>query len=93
MARSAKKGPFVDQSLMNKVLKAKESGKREVIKTWSRRSMVTPDFVGLTFGVHNGNKFVSVFVTENMVGHLLGEFAPTRTFRMHSGDRKAGAKK
>ncbi len=93
MARSAKKGPFVDQSLMSKVLKAKESGKREAIKTWSRRSMVTPDFVGLTFGVHNGNKFISVFVTENMVGHLLGEFAPTRTFRMHSGDRKAGAKK
>ncbi len=91
MARSAKKGPFVDPSLLKKVNKAKESGKREVIKTWSRRSMVTPDFVGLTLAVHNGRKFVSVFITENMVGHYLGEFAPTRTFRLHSGQRKAGA--
>lgn len=91
MARSAKKGPFVDLTLMKKVQDARESGKREAIKTWSRRSMVTPDFVGLTFAVHNGKKFVSVFVTENMVGHCLGEFSPTRTFRMHSGQRKAGA--
>lgn len=91
MARSAKKGPYVQDSLLEKVRKAKENGKREVIKTWSRRSMVIPDFVGLTIAVHNGKKFISVFVTENMVGHYLGEFAPTRTFRMHSGQRKAGA--
>lgn len=91
MARSTKKGPFVDESLLAKINKVKESGKREVIKTWSRRSMITPDFVGLTFAVHNGKKFVSVFVTENMVGHYLGEFAPTRTFKLHSGQRKAGA--
>lgn len=91
MARSAKKGPFVDVSLLKKVQQAKESGKREAIKTWSRRSMVTPDFVGLTIAVHNGRKFVSVFVTENMVGHYLGEFSLTRTFRMHSGQRKSGA--
>lgn len=89
MARSAKKGPFVDTSLLKKVEKAKGSSKREVIKTWSRRSMVTPDFVGLTIAVHDGRKFVSLYVTENMVGHKLGEFAPTRTFRMHSGQRKA----
>lgn len=91
MARSTKKGPFVDESLLVKINKVKESGKRESIKTWSRRSMITPDFVGLTFAVHNGKKFVSVFVTENMVGHYLGEFAPTRTFKLHSGQRKAGA--
>ena len=89
MARSAKKGPFVDASLLKKVEKAKGSSKREVIKTWSRRSMVTPDFVGLTVAVHDGRKFVSIYVTENMVGHKLGEFAPTRTFRMHSGQRKS----
>ena len=88
MTRSIKKGPFVDESLMTKVQKVKAGGKREVIKTWSRRSTVIPDFVGLTFAVHNGRKFVSVFITENMVGHYLGEFAPTRTFRMHSGQRK-----
>jgi small subunit ribosomal protein S19 len=91
MARSAKKGPFVDDSLLKKVERAKSVNKREVIKTWSRRSMVIPDFVGLTIAVHDGRKFVSVFVTENMVGHKLGEFAPTRTFRLHSGQRKAGA--
>lgn len=91
MARSAKKGPFVDDSLIKKVERVKASAKREVIKTWSRRSMVTPDFVGLTIAVHDGRKFVSVYVTENMVGHKLGEFAPTRTFRLHSGQRKAGA--
>ncbi len=91
MARSAKKGPYVQPSLIEKVQKVKESGKKDVIKTWSRRSMVTPDFVGLTIAVHNGKKFVPVFITENMVGHYLGEFAPTRTFRLHSGQRKAGA--
>jgi small subunit ribosomal protein S19 len=91
MARSTKKGPFVDESLLKKVRLVRESGKREAIKTWSRRSEVIPDFVGLTFAVHNGKKFVSVFITENMVGHHLGEFAPTRTFRLHSGQRKAGA--
>ena len=90
MARSAKKGPFVAESLLKKVQKAKESGKREVIKTWSRRSMVIPEFVGQTIAVHNGKKFISVFITENMVGHSLGEFSPTRTFRLHSGQRKAG---
>lgn len=89
MARSAKKGPFVDDSLTKKVDRVKTSGKREVIKTWSRRSIVTPDFVGLTIAVHDGRKFVPVFITENMVGHKLGEFVPTRTFRMHSGQRKA----
>jgi small subunit ribosomal protein S19 len=88
MARSAKKGPFIDEHLLKKASAARTSGKREAIKTWSRRSVVTPEFVGLTFGVHDGRKFVSVYVTENMVGHKLGEFAPTRTFRMHSGQRK-----
>lgn len=91
MARSAKKGPYVQLSLMQKVKKAKDTGSRDVIKTWSRRSMVVPDFIGLTIAVHNGRKFVPVFITENMVGHYLGEFAPTRTFKMHSGQRKAGA--
>lgn len=91
MARSAKKGPYVQSSLVEKVKKVKTSGKRDAIKTWSRRSMITPEFVGLTFAVHNGKKFISVFVTENMVGHCLGEFAPTRTFRAHSGQRQAGA--
>lgn len=91
MARSTKKGPFVDLSLIKKIEVAKASGKREVIKTWSRRSMVLPDFVGLTIAVHNGKKFVSVYVTENMVGHRLGEFSPSRTFRLHSGQRQAGA--
>ena len=91
MARSAKKGPFVDESLLKKVQRVKTSGKREAIKTWSRRSMVIPDFVGLTIAVHDGRKFVSVYISENMVGHYLGEFAPTRTFRLHSGQRKAGA--
>lgn len=91
MARSAKKGPFVEKSLLAKIEKVKSSGKRDVIKTWSRRSMVLPEFVGLTIAVHNGKKFVSVFVTENMVGHYLGEFAPTRTFRVHSGQRKSEA--
>lgn len=91
MTRSAKKGPYIQPSLMEKVNKLKASGKREAIKTWSRRSLVIPEFVGLTFAVHNGKKFISVFVTENMVGHYLGEFAPTRTFRLHSGQRQTGA--
>jgi len=91
MTRSAKKGFYVEPSLMDKIQKVKTSGKREVIKTWSRRSMVIPEFVGLTIAVHDGRKFVSVYVTENMVGHKLGEFSPTRTFRMHSGQRKSGA--
>ena len=91
MARSSKKGPYVQPSLLKKVQKIKESGKRDVIKTWSRRSMITPEFVGLTIAVHNGKKFNPVFITENMVGHYLGEFSPTRTFRLHSGQRKAGA--
>lgn len=83
MARSIKKGPFVDDHLQSKVEKLNNSGRKSVIKTWSRRSMIMPDFVGHTFGVHNGRAFVNVFVTENMVGHRLGEFAPTRTFRGH----------
>lgn len=90
MTRSTRKGPFVEVSLLQKVAKAKEAKKQEPIKTWSRRSVVVPEFVGHTFAVHNGKKFVSVFVTENMVGHCLGEFSPTRTFRLHSGQRKAG---
>ena len=90
MARSSKKGPFIDDHLLKKVEAVKASGKREVIKTWSRRSIIPPDFVGLNFAVHNVRKFISVFITENMVGHRLGEFSPTRTFRLHSGQRKAG---
>ena len=89
MPRSLKKGPFVDQNLLTKIQGMNESGKKKVIKTWSRRSMITPEFVGHTIAVHNGNKFIPVFVYENMVGHKLGEFSPTRIFRMHSGDRKA----
>jgi len=87
VARSIKKGPYVEASLMRKV-ESSESGSHKVIKTWSRRSTILPDFVGMTFAVHNGKKFSPVFVTENMVGHKLGEFAMTRTFRGHSGDRK-----
>ncbi len=83
MGRSTKKGPFVDAHLIEKIERMKESGERKPIKTWSRRSTVTPDFVGHTFLVHNGNKHLPVFVTENMVGHKLGEFAPTRTFKKH----------
>ncbi|MBP9185475.1 MAG: 30S ribosomal protein S19 [Bacteroidia bacterium] len=83
MARSLKKGPFVDVKLDKKVVAMNEAKKKSVIKTWSRRTMITPDFVGHTFGVHNGNKFIPVYVTENMVGHKLGEFAPTRTFKSH----------
>lgn len=88
MARSLKKGPYVAFKLQKKVDKQIENGKKTVIKTWSRASMITPDFVGQTFAVHNGNKFIPVYVTENMVGHKLGEFSPTRTFKGHSGNRK-----
>ena len=88
MSRSIKKGPFVDSKLIKKIENMNKNGKKNVIKTWSRRSVITPDFVGHTFAVHNGNKFIPVFVNENMVGHKLGEFSPTRTFRLHSGDRK-----
>lgn len=87
MARSLKKGPYIAHHLNTKVVKMNESKKKTVIKTWSRASMIAPDFVGHTFAVHNGNKFIPVYVTENMVGHKLGEFAPTRTFRGHSGNR------
>lgn len=88
MARSLKKGPFIDNHLMKKVEKALTTGDRKVIKTWSRRSTIFPECVNLTFNVHNGRKFIPVFVTENMVGHKFGEFAPTRTFTLHSGDKK-----
>lgn len=91
MARSAKKGPYVDPTLIKKIERMRSSGKKEAVKTWSRASMVVPDFVGLTIAVHDGRKFQPVYITENMVGHYLGEFAPTRTFRMHSGQRKTGA--
>jgi small subunit ribosomal protein S19 len=83
MARSIKKGPYVFYKLEKKVMEMNDKGKKSVIKTWSRRSMITPDFVSHTFAVHNGNKFIPVYVTENMVGHKLGEFSPTRTFRGH----------
>ena len=89
MSRSLKKGPYVDQKREKRLVAMKDSKKKKVVKTWSRRSMVTPDFIGHTIAVHNGNKFIPVFISENMVGHKLGEFAPTRTFRMHSGDRKS----
>jgi len=88
MPRSVKKGPFVDDHLMKKVVVARESGDRKVIKTWSRRSLIIPDFVGVTFAVHDGRKFIPVFVTENMVGHKLREFAPTRTFHGHAADKR-----
>ncbi|MBA3071766.1 MAG: 30S ribosomal protein S19 [Nitrospirae bacterium] len=84
MPRSLKKGPFIDEKLMKKVRTMIESGDKKIIKTWSRRSTVVPDFIGYTFAVHNGKKFIPVYVTENMVGHKLGEFSPTRTFRGHS---------
>ena len=93
MARSIKKGPYVEDSLIEKVRRAQASGDKAVIKTWSRRSMVTPELIGFTFAVHNGKKFIPVFVTENMVGHKLGEFAPTRIFYSHSGDRKSKLRK
>ena len=88
MARSLKKGPFVHYKLQRKIDVMNENGKNSVVKTWSRASMITPDFVGKTIAVHNGRQFIPVFITENMVGHKLGEFSPTRTFRGHSGNRK-----
>ena len=88
MSRSLKKGPYIDFKLEKKIDKLNSSNKREVIKTWARRSTISPVFVGHTLAVHNGNKFIPVFISENMVGHKLGEFAPTRIFRGHSGDRK-----
>ena len=88
MSRSLKKGPYINYKLDKKVTAMNESGKKDVIKTWSRASMISPDFVGHTFAVHNGNRFIPVYVTENMVGHKLGEFAPTRQFRGHGGKKK-----
>jgi len=88
MPRSVKKGPYVDIHLLEKVEKATSTGDKKMIRTWSRRSTITPDMIGLTFAVHNGKKFVTVFVTENMVGHKLGEFAPTRTYHGHVSDKK-----
>ena len=88
MSRSLKKGPYIDYKLEKKIDLANTSNKKQVIKTWARRSTISPLFVGHTFAVHNGNKFIPVFISENMVGHKLGEFAPTRIFRQHSGDRK-----
>ena len=90
--RSLKKGPFVDSHLERKVASALASGDKRIIRTWSRRSMIVPDMVGMTFAVHNGHKFVPVYCTENMVGHKLGEFSPTRTFHGHAGDRKGEVK-
>ena len=92
MPRSVTKGPFVDDHLLKKVEQMNQAKDRKLIKTWSRRSTVVPDMIGHTFAVHNGKKFIPVFVTENMVGHKLGEFSPTRTFYAHSGDRKSEAK-
>lgn len=91
MSRSVKKGPFVDPKLMKKVMKAREKMEKRTIKTWSRASVIIPEFVGLTFAVHNGRKFVPIYITENMVGHRLGEFAPTRTFRGHAGTKSERA--
>ena len=88
MSRSFKKGPFIDFKLEKRILEMNDSGKKSVIKTWSRRSMISPDFVGHTIAVHNGNKFIPVYITENMVGHKLGEFAPTRMFRGHGGKQR-----
>ena len=92
MPRSLKKGPFVDEKLMKKVRQTLESGEKKIIKTWSRRSTIIPEFIGITFAVHNGRKFIPMYVTENMVGHKLGEFSPTRTFKGHSGAGKAAVK-
>jgi small subunit ribosomal protein S19 len=92
MSRSLKKGPFINFKLERKVLAMNEGKKKSVIKTWSRGSLISPDFVGHTLAVHNGNKFIPVYITENMVGHKLGEFAPTRTFRGHSGSKAKASK-
>ena len=88
MPRSVKKGPFIDEKLLKKISQMERSGKKKVIKTWSRRSVIAPEFVGYTLAIHNGKQFIPVFISENMVGHKLGEFSPTRIFRRHSGDRK-----
>jgi len=88
MPRSVKKGPYIDEKLMDRVQQMNNKGDRKVLKTWSRRSTISPDFVGHTIAVHNGKKFLPIFITENMVGHKLGEFAPTRTFRGHSGKKE-----
>jgi small subunit ribosomal protein S19 len=88
MSRSLKKGPFIDYKLEKRVVEMNQTGKKSVVKTWSRRSVISPDFVGHTIAVHNGNKFIPVYITENMVGHRLGEFSPTRTFRGHAGKQK-----
>ncbi len=93
MARSLKKGPYIHYKLEKRVLQIVESKKKSVIKTWSRASMISPDFVGQTIAVHNGNKFIPVYITENMVGHKLGEFAPTRVFRGHAGSNKDRGKR
>lgn len=90
MARSVWKGPFIDRYLLKKIEEARASGKNMVIKTWSRRSTILPNMIGLTFGVHNGHKFIPVLVTDQMIGHKLGEFAPTRSYRGHGADKKAG---
>ena len=88
MSRSLKKGPFIDFKLERRILAMNDGGKKSVVKTWARASVISPDFVGHTIAVHNGNKFIPVYVTENMVGHKLGEFAPTRTFRGHAGNKR-----
>ena len=88
MARSIKKGPYVDEKLLKKIKEISKGKKKKVIRTWARNSLITPEFVGHTLAVHNGNRFIPIFISENMVGHRLGEFAPTRLFRVHSGDRK-----
>jgi len=89
LPRSLKKGPYIEEKLMKRISDMNEKNERKVIKTWSRRSTITPEFIGHTLAVHNGRKFIPVYVTENMVGHKLGEFSPTRTFRSHAGDKKA----
>jgi len=93
LPRSLKKGPYIEAKLMKKILSMNEKNERKVIKTWSRRSTITPEFIGHTLAVHNGMKFIPVYVTENMVGHKLGEFSPTRTFRAHSGEKKEAPSK
>ncbi len=93
MPRSVKKGPFIDDHLLRKVTRVSEVGEKRVIKTWSRRSTIIPEMIGMTFAVHNGRKFIPVYVTENMVGHKLGEFSPTRTFYGHAGDRRSDVRK
>ncbi|MBS1632640.1 MAG: 30S ribosomal protein S19 [Bacteroidetes bacterium] len=93
MARSIKKGPFVDTHLMQKIMKARETNDKRPIKTWSRRSTILPDFIGMTVAVHNGKQHIPVLVTENMIGHKFGEFSLTRTFKGHAGDKKAATKR